>query len=95
MLKDAPATDDLDGELAHEEQRVAMTKLPLNQRTALILCDEAECSYAETAVEMGLSLKPVGALLVRAKRRLRREMTGLEKNFRLSDTFSRFVCIKR
>ncbi len=82
--KDAPAIDDLEGELVEEEQRAvmaaAMAKLPPNQRLALILCYEEECSYAETAAELGLSVKAVGSLLGRAKRRLRRELSGLEKN---------------
>jgi RNA polymerase sigma-70 factor (ECF subfamily) len=83
LLKDARAIDDLEGELAHEEQRAvmaaAMAKLPPNQRLALTLCYEEECSYAETAAELGLSVKAVGSLLVRAKRRLRGELTGLRK----------------
>ena len=54
-------------------------KLPPSQRLALILYDEEECSYSETAAELGLSVKAVGSLLVRAKRRLRRELTGLGK----------------
>ncbi len=84
LLKDARAIDDLEGELAHEERRTviaaAMAKLPPNQRLALTLCYEEECSYAETAAELGLSVKAVGSLLVRAKRRLRGELTGLRKN---------------
>jgi RNA polymerase sigma-70 factor, ECF subfamily len=83
LLKDAPAIDDPEGELEHEEQRAAMAaamaKLPPNQRLALILCYDQERSYAETAAELGLSVKAVGSLLARAKRRLRRELTGLGK----------------
>jgi RNA polymerase sigma-70 factor, ECF subfamily len=83
LLKDAPAIGDLEGELAHEEQLAAMAaaiaKLPPNQRLALILCYEKECSYAETAAELGLSVKAVGSLLGRARRRLRRELTELGK----------------
>jgi hypothetical protein len=47
----------------------AMAKLPPNQRLALILCYGEECSYAETAAELGLSVKAVGSLLVRVKQR--------------------------
>jgi RNA polymerase sigma-70 factor (ECF subfamily) len=80
---DAIAIDDLEGELAHKEQRAAMTaavaKLPINQRLALIFCYEEEYSHAETAAELGLSVKAVGSLLGRAKRRLRRELTVVGK----------------
>jgi len=83
LPEDAPAIDDPEGDLAHEEQRAALAaaiaKLPPNQRLALILCYEEEFSYAETAAALGLSVKAVGSLLVRAKRTLRRELTEFGK----------------
>jgi len=83
LLEDALAIDDPEGELLCKERRAslaaAIAKLPPNQRLALILRYEEGVSYAETAASLGLSVKAVGSLLVRARRTLRRELTGLEK----------------
>ena len=83
LPEDAPAIDDLDSDLAYEEERAALAaavaKLPPNQRLALILRYEEGFSYAEIAAALGVSIKAVGSLLVRAKRTLRRELVEFEK----------------
>ena len=85
LSEDAFAIDDPEGELAHEERRsalaAAIAKLPPNQRLALILRYEEGFSYTEMAAALGLSVKAVGSLLVRAKWTLRRELTWFEKTF--------------
>jgi len=99
LPEDARAIDDPEEELARKEQQTALaaaiTKLPPNQQLALILCYEEGCSYAETAVALGRSVNAVRSLLARAKRTLRRELTGSEKNFLVSNTFPRDVCISK
>ena len=60
------------------------------------LCYEEECSYAETAVELGLSVKAVGPLF---GAREAEAAAGIDrfgkKNFQLSEAFLSLVCIKR
>jgi RNA polymerase sigma-70 factor (ECF subfamily) len=53
----------------------AIAKLPENQRAAFILCHYENFSYAEAAKTIGVSIKAVESLLVRAKRSLREELT--------------------
>ncbi len=54
----------------------AIFRLPENQRLAFILCHYEEFSYAEAARSLGLSVKAVESLLVRAKRSLRQQLSG-------------------
>ncbi|MGH9845823.1 MAG: RNA polymerase sigma factor [Blastocatellia bacterium] len=49
----------------------AIARLPENQRAAFILCHYENFSYAEAAKAIGVSVKAVESLLVRAKRSLR------------------------
>ena len=57
----------------------AIHKLPENQRAAFILCHYENFSYAEAARSIGVSVKAVESLLVRAKRALRGELAWLTK----------------
>lgn len=52
----------------------AIAKLPENQRAAFILCHYENFSYAEAAKALGVSVKAVESLLVRAKRSLREDL---------------------
>jgi RNA polymerase sigma factor (sigma-70 family) len=98
LPEDATAIDDPESDLAYEEERAALAaaiaRLPSNQRLALILRHYEGFSYSEAAAALGLSVHAFRSLLARTRRALRRELTEFEKNFRLSDIFSRFVCIK-
>ena len=58
----------------------AVLKLPPRQRIAFILCCFEEMSYADAARCLGLSVKAVESLLVRARRTLRKELSSLRKN---------------
>jgi len=53
----------------------AISNLSTNQRLAFILCHYEELSYAEAARALGLSVKAVESLLVRAKRSLREQLS--------------------
>lgn len=53
----------------------AIAKLPENQRAAFILCHYENFSYAEAAKAIGVSVKAVESLLVRAKRCLRDDLS--------------------
>lgn len=57
----------------------AIHKLPENQRAAFILCHYENFSYAEAARSLGVSVKAVESLLVRAKRALRGQLEWLIK----------------
>ena len=65
--------------LARREQQralaAAILNLPPNQRSAFILCHYENFSYAEAAQSLGLSVKAVESLLVRAKRNLRETLS--------------------
>lgn len=80
---DVPGANDPDSELDRQVlQRVlsrAIANLPANQRSAFILCHYENFSYAETAESLGVSVKAVESLLVRAKRSLREELGWLRK----------------
>lgn len=54
--------------------RRAIDQLPDNQRTAILLCGHNDLSNAEAAEAMGLSVKAVESLLVRARRSLREKL---------------------
>jgi RNA polymerase sigma-70 factor, ECF subfamily len=58
----------------------AVLELPPKQRMAFILCSFEELSYAEAAHCLGISVKAVESLLVRARRTLREELSALRKN---------------
>ena len=58
----------------------AVLELPPKQRMAFILCSFEELSYAEAAHSLGISVKAVESLLVRARRTLREELSALRKN---------------
>jgi len=79
-----PAGDDPARSLELQEQRSAIFRailnLPPRQRIAFILCCFEELSYADTAQCLGLSVKAVESLLVRARRTLRKELSALQKN---------------
>jgi RNA polymerase sigma-70 factor (ECF subfamily) len=55
----------------------AMLKLPERQRTAFVLCQIEELTGTEAARCMGVSTGSLEQLLVRARRRLRRELADL------------------
>lgn len=57
----------------------AIRKLPENQRAAFILCHYENFSNSEAARSLGVSVKSVESLLVRAKRKLREELEWLRK----------------
>lgn len=80
---DARDRDDPSTLLSRQEQARALAeailKLPPNQRSAFILCHYENFSYAEAAQSLGVSLKAIESLLVRAKRTLRDELAWLKK----------------
>ncbi|HMV50807.1 MAG TPA: sigma-70 family RNA polymerase sigma factor [Blastocatellia bacterium] len=78
-LPDSPSDRDTPSSLlARQEQQRALAEailnLPPNQRSAFILCHYENFSYAEAAQSLGVSVKAVESLLVRAKRNLREEL---------------------
>jgi RNA polymerase sigma-70 factor (ECF subfamily) len=82
-VEDPIAAGDPDLTLERKQRRDAVlraiTTLPTNQRLALVLCHYEELSYDEAASSLGLSRKSIESLLVRAKRKLRRELAHLVK----------------
>jgi RNA polymerase sigma-70 factor, ECF subfamily len=78
------AGDDPARALERREQRRAIFRavldLPPKQRMAFILCSFEELGYAEAAHCLGISVKAVESLLVRARRTLREELSALRKN---------------
>ncbi|MCP4328079.1 MAG: RNA polymerase sigma factor [Alphaproteobacteria bacterium] len=59
---------------------VAVSRLPERQRAALTLCYYQEMSNAEAATVMGLTVKAVESLLVRARRTLRDDLKAVIKD---------------
>jgi RNA polymerase sigma-70 factor (ECF subfamily) len=55
----------------------AMMRLPERQRVALALCFFDEMSNIEAGKIMALSVGAIESLLVRARRALRQELTGV------------------
>ncbi len=51
-----------------------MQELPLEQRTALALCEFENLTYAEAAQAMGCSVKSVELRIYRAKQTLREKL---------------------
>jgi RNA polymerase sigma-70 factor (ECF subfamily) len=83
-LLEIPVGDDPVRAFERQEQKAAVFraihKLPHRQRIAFILCYFEELSYAETAHCLGLSVKAIDSLLVRARRTLREELSPFRKN---------------
>jgi RNA polymerase sigma-70 factor (ECF subfamily) len=75
------ATPAADQQLAAEETsalvREAVQTLPLEQRTALVLCEFDGLSYAEAAQVMGCTVKSVELRIYRAKQALRGKLQRL------------------
>jgi RNA polymerase sigma-70 factor (ECF subfamily) len=63
-------------ELKHSVSQ-AILDLPDSQRIALVLFEYEECSYAQIAAVLGVSIEAVRSLLMRARTKLRRSLTGL------------------
>ena len=57
--------------------RAAVQELPLEQRTALALCEFENLSYAEAAQAMGCTVKSVELRIYRAKQTLREKLRRL------------------
>lgn len=70
---------ELDRQILQQALSRAIANLPANQRSAFILCHYENFSYAEAAESLGVSIKAVESLLVRAKRSLREELGWLRK----------------
>ena len=56
---------------------LALGRLPLRQRTALVLCQIDGLSNAEAAASMGIGLGALEQLLVRARRAIREQLADL------------------
>ncbi len=67
-------TEQLDRRQLQQALASAIAKLPENQRSAFILCHYENFSYAEAAKTIGVSVKAIESLLVRAKRSLRDDL---------------------
>ncbi len=84
LLVGTPTGDDPARIFERREQRAAVFRavlnLPPRQRIAFILCCFEELSYADAAQCLGLSVKAVESLLVRARRTLREELSPFRKN---------------
>jgi DNA-directed RNA polymerase specialized sigma24 family protein len=65
-------------------------KLPPNQRLALPLRYKEGFSYAEMAAALGVLVKAIRSLFVRAKCTLRRELSEFEKKLLIERRFSAF-----
>ncbi|MFA6563449.1 MAG: sigma-70 family RNA polymerase sigma factor [Verrucomicrobiia bacterium] len=57
--------------------RAAVQELPLEQRTALVLCEFEDFSYADAAQAMGCSVKSVELRIYRAKQTLREKLLAV------------------
>ena len=65
------AADELLRDELVEKVDTALTSLPENQRTALLLCREEELSYEEIAAVLGCSLSATKSLIHRARETLK------------------------
>lgn len=72
----------LSAEQKREAVNAAIAELPMQQRTAVTLCYTDELSNAEAAQIMGLHIKALEGLLVRARKRLREKLEGLKEGGR-------------
>ena len=69
--------DDSDDRQVQEQQLIkAISSLPENQRSALMLCHYSGFSNKEAAVIMDISVKALESAIARAKRSLRRQLNG-------------------
>ncbi len=66
--------EEVHGQQIGEHLEQALRKLPENQAAAITLCTYQGMSNAEAADILGLSVKAVESLLVRARRRLREDL---------------------
>ena len=57
----------------------AIDSLPENQKTAFILCKKEELSYEEISKVLGISVKAVESLIVRAKKNLQKLLINYYK----------------
>lgn len=75
------ASPSADEQVAREQTaarlRAAVQALPLDQRTALVLCEFQGLSYAEAAQAMGCTVKSVELRIYRAKHTLREKLAKL------------------
>jgi RNA polymerase sigma-70 factor, ECF subfamily len=71
--------DDSDDRKSQEQQlKAAINSLPENQRSALMLCHYSGFSNKEAAVIMNISVKALESAIARAKRSLRKQLSGAD-----------------
>ncbi|MEO7804107.1 MAG: sigma-70 family RNA polymerase sigma factor [Actinomycetota bacterium] len=70
--------ESMDRKLVNIKVKQALSKLPLRQRTVLVLREIEELSYAEIAQIVGTNIRGVEATLRRARQRFRNEATDLK-----------------
>lgn len=87
LIDDAPLPDErpgTDAQLIASQERQAVEReiaaLPERQRTALSLCYDAELSHQDAADAMGVTLKALQSLLMRAKTTLKDKLGHMEGN---------------
>lgn len=85
---DVPDARDLSHEDLHKQEmarevRAAISRLPLNQREALVLKQYHGLSYIQISEVLGCSLDSVKVLIFRSKERLRTELASFVKEERL------------
>jgi len=66
-----------DGNQQEQLLRNAISNLPENQRNALVLCHYSGFSHKEAADIMGVSVKALESAIARAKRTLRKQLSGV------------------
>jgi len=71
--------DLLEGAIAADRLEKAISDLPVNQRTAILLRHTEQLSYQRISEIMDVSIGAVESLLVRARRALRRDLVLHEK----------------
>ncbi|MDY0008744.1 MAG: RNA polymerase sigma factor [Bdellovibrionales bacterium] len=80
----ADSTPDAEGRMAQQEQsarvHAALATLPERQRTAFVLCFYEDFSNREAADMLGVSVKALESLLVRARKMLRDILQGERDN---------------
>ncbi len=73
------------GTLAENKEKAAIlykaiNQLPVNQRTAFVLCETEHLSYKEISEVMELTVSAVESLIVRSKKNLRQILAGYYKS---------------
>ena len=71
--------DLLEGAIAVQSLEKAIDRLPVNQRTALLLRHTEQLSYNRIAEVMDVSIGAVESLLVRARRTLKQHLADLQE----------------